>query len=137
MARPQSPELHRSGNTPGLDPDNIASRLEARPHPGKSGETGPVPEENQPGHHPERDQDKPDPEAFVERFRHPPTIESEGEGEEARTGGDDDQADEDRSLPSTLLHVACAGTRLVASAAGAGTRFVGSTAGAAVRAIRR
>lgn len=140
MARPQSPELHRSGKTPGLDPDNAASRLEAKPQPGASGVTGPVPEDNQPGHHPEHEQDKPDPDAFVERFRHPPTIESESEPE-IREGADRtkgaDRTGEHRTLPSTLLHAACAGTRMAASAAGAGTRLVTSSTAAAMRAIRR
>lgn len=134
MARPQSPELHRSGKTPGLDPDNAASRLEAKPQPGASGATGPVPEDNQPGHHPEHEQDKPDPDAFVERFRHPPTIESES-GAEIREGTG--RTSEHRTLPSTLLHAACAGTRMAASAAGAGTRLVTSSTAAAMRAIRR
>jgi hypothetical protein len=80
MARPQSPELRRSGTTPALEPDNIGSRLEARRQPGSSGETGPVPEGNQPGHRPERDQDKPDPDAFVARFNGEEREQAEGSG---------------------------------------------------------
>ena len=33
-----------------------------------SGRSGPVPEASSPGHHPEREQDKPDLDAFAERF---------------------------------------------------------------------
>lgn len=68
MARPQSSELRRSGTTPAFEPDSISSRLEAHDRPGSSGDTGPVPEANMPGHHPEHDQDKPDLDAFAERF---------------------------------------------------------------------
>lgn len=68
MARPQSSELRRSGTTPAFEPDSISSRLEAHGRPGSSGDTGPVPEANMPGHHPEHDQDKPDLDAFAERF---------------------------------------------------------------------
>ncbi|MFN7149077.1 MAG: hypothetical protein ACK4V6_06315 [Microthrixaceae bacterium] len=68
MARPQSSELRRSGTTPAFEPDSISSRLEAHDRPGSSGEIGPVPEANLPGHHPEHDQDKPDLDAFAERF---------------------------------------------------------------------
>lgn len=70
MGRPQQPELNRSGNTP-LQPDSIESELEARKQkrPGEGDDAGgPVPEENRPGHHPDRDQDKPDPDDFVEQF---------------------------------------------------------------------
>lgn len=68
MARPQSSELRRSGTTPAFEPDSISSRLEAHERPTSSGESGPVPEENSPGHRPEHDQDKPDLDAFAERF---------------------------------------------------------------------
>jgi hypothetical protein len=68
MARPQSPELRRSGTTPAFEPDNIASRLEARDRPTSKGGSGPVPEENEPGHHPDHDQDQPDLDAFAARF---------------------------------------------------------------------
>lgn len=59
MVRPQSESLNRSGTTP-LTPDSIESELEARRQPTDTdGPTGPVPEANQPGHHPEHEQDKP------------------------------------------------------------------------------
>lgn len=68
MARPQSSELRRSGTTPAFEPDSISSRLDAHARPTADGESGPVPEDNAPGHRPERDQDKPDLDAFAERF---------------------------------------------------------------------
>lgn len=37
-------------------------------NPGDSGPVGPVPEDNQPGHHPEREQDQPDLDAFARRL---------------------------------------------------------------------
>lgn len=63
MTKPQQPELRRTG-LGGTDQD--AKELRAQQGRGQrrgvdtGGETGPVPEENQPGHSPEVDQDKPD-----------------------------------------------------------------------------
>ncbi len=69
MGRPQQPELNRSGTTP-LDPDSLASEVEARgPLPADDVPGGPVPEANRPGHRPEQDQDKPDARAFVARWQ--------------------------------------------------------------------
>ena len=68
MARPQQPELARSGKTD-LDPDRIGTELESRKPLRSGGETGPVPPENQPGHHPDQDQDKPDLDAFVAKLQ--------------------------------------------------------------------
>lgn len=65
----QSHEMPRRGRNP-----TLAGRGGA--HGGDEGgpaggRTGPVPEDNQPGHHPTVEQDRPDPDAFVERFTHP------------------------------------------------------------------
>ncbi len=68
MARPQQPELARSGKTD-LDPDRIGTELEARKPVRSGGPTGPVPPENQPGHHPDQEQDKPDLDAFVAKLQ--------------------------------------------------------------------
>lgn len=75
MARPQSPDL--------------------RP----SGVTGPVPEANSPGHHPEHDQDRPDLDAFAERFSGRPLDDLPTD-----TGVLDDRygASEDRSTSRAL-----------------------------------
>lgn len=68
MSTPQQPELHRSRETPEMDLDNIAGDLEGRDRPGsRGGGLAPVPEANQPGHHPAQEQDKPDMAAFIAR----------------------------------------------------------------------
>jgi len=58
MTKPQQPELGRSrlGST---DADGAEIRAGDEPLP-EGGATGPVPEENRPGHHPEHEQDKPE-----------------------------------------------------------------------------
>jgi hypothetical protein len=62
MGRPQQPELARSGKTPLGDPDSIAGDVEAHRRPTDDDKRrAPVPEENRPGHHPEQEQDQPDP----------------------------------------------------------------------------
>jgi hypothetical protein len=75
MARPQQPELARSGKTD-LDPDHVATGLEGQPIPPSGGETGPIPVDNQPGHHPAKEQDKPDLDAFAARLGTDPTAPS-------------------------------------------------------------
>jgi hypothetical protein len=67
MGRPQQPELARSAKTD-LDPDHVETGLQGQKRPAAGGETGPVPPENQPGHHPPQEQDKPDPDAFAARL---------------------------------------------------------------------
>ncbi len=59
MSKPQQPELHRSsrGET---DPNTAKTKVQTESETGQAGELGPVPEENQPGHRPAKDQDKPD-----------------------------------------------------------------------------
>lgn len=65
--RPQQPELARSGRTD-LDPDRIGTELESRKAPRSKGRTGPVPPDNQPGHHPDEEADKPDLDVFAARL---------------------------------------------------------------------
>jgi hypothetical protein len=65
MANPQQPELARSRKTPSLDPDATESVLSAAEAPTVDRPRGPVPVDNQPGHHPPVEQDKPD----LARFR--------------------------------------------------------------------
>jgi hypothetical protein len=67
MARPQQPELARSAKTD-LDPDHIETGLQGQQKPKAEGATGPVPPENEPGHHPPKEQDKPDLDAFAARL---------------------------------------------------------------------
>lgn len=68
MSNPQQPELARSRKTPAQDQDAVAGVLEGQDRPGTSGPAGPVPEDNQPGHHPAHEQDKPDLDAFAARL---------------------------------------------------------------------
>ena len=67
MSRPQQPELARSAKTD-LDPDHIETGLQGQPKPKSRGETGPVPPANEPGHHPLKEQDKPDLDAFAAKL---------------------------------------------------------------------
>ena len=68
MPQPQQPELRRSGETPAVD-DHTKSTTNVGAPGGSSADAQlAVPEENQPGHHPDKEQDKPDPAAFAERL---------------------------------------------------------------------
>lgn len=58
MARPQQPELARSG-TGASDPASAKARVEVEQAPRDAGAPGPVPDASAPGHHPEREQDRP------------------------------------------------------------------------------
>jgi hypothetical protein len=58
MSKPQQPELHRSGKG-ATDPASAKANVEVAGDVGAGGASGPVPEDNQPGHHPEQEQDKP------------------------------------------------------------------------------
>jgi hypothetical protein len=62
MSSPQQPELRRSGRGDVTQEGRREAR-EAEEQPASGGRTGPVPPDNQPGHRPEHDQDKPEPPA--------------------------------------------------------------------------
>ena len=68
MSNPQQPELARSRRTAGQDPDSVAGTVRAVGESGADSPRGPVPTENQPGHHPETEQDTPDLNSFAERL---------------------------------------------------------------------
>jgi len=68
MSNPQQPELARSRKTPALDQDAVAAVVEGQTIPGVDAPAGPVPLDNQPGHHPAVEQDKPDLNAFAEKL---------------------------------------------------------------------
>lgn len=72
MDRPQQPELYRSGTT-ALEPDSIESDLVAHRRPRSRTGREWVPPDNRPGHHPEREQDQPDPAAVARRLGTGPT----------------------------------------------------------------
>ena len=58
MGQPQQPELRRSGRS-GTSQEQWHAKQEARDLPKAKGKAGKVPEENQPGHHPDEEQDIP------------------------------------------------------------------------------
>ena len=68
MAKPQQPELRRSGKVAALDPDATETDLTAHDRPSTKGRAGKVPAEQRPGHHPDHEQDKPDLDKFAERM---------------------------------------------------------------------
>lgn len=82
MGRPQQPELARSAKTD-LDPDHVETGLQGQKKPGSGGETGPVPPENQPGHHPREEQDKPDLDAFAAKLGTEPKTSKAGSAPKA------------------------------------------------------
>ncbi|MDQ4149332.1 MAG: hypothetical protein M3164_04985 [Actinomycetota bacterium] len=57
MSRPQQPELARSGKG-STDQDSAKIKAESEVRADQQS-FGKVPEDNQPGHHPEKEQDKP------------------------------------------------------------------------------
>ena len=69
MANPQQPELARSRKTPALDPDASEAVLSAAEAPPVDRARGPVPVDNQPGHHPPVEQDKPDADRFLAKVK--------------------------------------------------------------------
>lgn len=58
--RPQQEEIARRGFGETTQDGRRITR-EDEHDPASGGKTGPVPPENQPGHHPEKEQDKPEP----------------------------------------------------------------------------
>lgn len=68
MAKPQQPELRRSGRVPALDPDASEAKLSAQRTYRGSDPDGPVPADQRPGHHPANEQDQPDLDKFAERM---------------------------------------------------------------------
>jgi MYXO-CTERM domain-containing protein len=68
MSNPQQPELARSRKTPAQDQDAVAGVLDGQRDIGADAPRGPVPAENQPGHHPAEEQDKPDVNAFAAKL---------------------------------------------------------------------
>ncbi len=61
MTKPQQPELRRSG-LGSTDQDSAKINADETVS-GRSAGAGPVPEDNQPGHHPPKEQDQPEPPA--------------------------------------------------------------------------
>ena len=80
MANPQQPELARSRKTPALDPDATEAVLSAAEAPAVDRARGPVPVENQPGHHPAVEQDKPGADRFVAKVKEVAAEADDGAG---------------------------------------------------------
>lgn len=59
-------EMLRSGRNPTLETEPPTGQP-GEPTPQKGGRSGPVPPDNQPGHHPPHEQDRPDPHDFAEK----------------------------------------------------------------------
>jgi hypothetical protein len=57
MSKPQQPELARSGRG---ETDPASAKARTGGPDDERGVTGPVPPDNQPGHHPEHEQDQPE-----------------------------------------------------------------------------
>ncbi|HJV08122.1 MAG TPA: hypothetical protein VJ653_00505 [Acidimicrobiales bacterium] len=68
MSNPQQPELARSRTTPAQDQDAVAGVLDGQRDVGADAPRGPVPPENQPGHHPAEEQDKPPLDKFAAKL---------------------------------------------------------------------
>jgi len=68
MSNPQQPELARSRKTPAQDQDAVAGVLDGQRDIGADAPRGPVPPENQPGHRPADEQDKPDLDKFAAKL---------------------------------------------------------------------
>jgi len=65
MPNPQQPELRRSEKGATTDDGTKGTHTAPDEQAVWSGRAGPIPEDNQPGHHPPVDQDKPSGDAFV------------------------------------------------------------------------
>lgn len=86
MSKPQQPEIGRSRRTPSQDPDSAATVIQGSRPVEDDGPRGPVPPDNQPGHHPTREQDRPDLGAFAERLGTAPGEPAAGQSPAGQTG---------------------------------------------------
>jgi hypothetical protein len=58
QSKPQQPEIDRSGRGR-VDPDQTKAKQDVWKAPAEKGRRGAIPPENRPGHHPDKEQDKP------------------------------------------------------------------------------
>ncbi|MBK5221348.1 MAG: hypothetical protein JJE52_00410 [Acidimicrobiia bacterium] len=136
MSPAQQPEVRRSGRTD-LDPDHVGTAIEVEPHaPQGSPSRGPVPDDNQPGHHPDHEQDKPDLDAFAEKLGTKPSDERSTDAEDderaATASGPEPRPDANEesssllggavSMAATMAHMA---GKVVVPAFGAVRSLVG------------
>ncbi len=108
MANPQQPELARSRKTPHQDQDSVAAVVDGQRQIDANAPRGPVPPENQPGNRPAQEQDKPDLDAFAERFG---IVEGEGgpAGSEAAALTERGEVARSQVSPVKVASVALAG----------------------------
>ena len=78
--------MARSGRG-ATDPDSAKARATTKPT--DDDRIGPVPEDNQPGHRPKVEQDKPDPRAFAAKAANPGADDGTGDGASADDEGDE------------------------------------------------
>jgi len=67
MANPQQPELRRSELGATVD-DSAKTKIQTEGKRSQKGRTGPVPEDNRAGHHPDVEQDQPDGDELAQRL---------------------------------------------------------------------
>jgi hypothetical protein len=89
--RPQQPEAARSERDR-IIPQSWTERAEGEGTPEEKGREGPVPEANEPGHHPDREQDQPE---------GPPPRPGDGDDEEQRRPDEDPTVEADQDDPGT------------------------------------
>jgi hypothetical protein len=92
MAKPQQPELRRSGLAAPVDPDAIPIKLQAQDAPEVDSPGGPVPADNVPGHHPDEEQDKPSGDDFVAKVK--------AKAAEAEAANDDEPEPQESPAPA-------------------------------------
>jgi hypothetical protein len=68
MGKPQQPELGRRGHTPVTEGQHAREVIQGQGQSEAEESPAQVPEANRPGHHPETEQDKPDPARFRSRL---------------------------------------------------------------------
>jgi hypothetical protein len=102
MAKPQQPELRRSGTVEALDPDATAARRTADRRRPVTEPKAPIPEDQRPGHHPDQDQDKPDMAKFAARLG---VVKEGEEPEEAAHVEPDEIESRDVHVDNGRIHV--------------------------------
>ena len=134
MSNPQQPELARSRKTPAQDADAVAGVLDGQRDPGADAPRGPIPPENQPGHHPAQEQDKPDIKAFAEKLGtvEPSQRESEPGPASAHAG-----AGTDKGVLSKPLSAVSGRRSIVAAVAALAAVLLAVVAGRRRRSRRR
>lgn len=134
MVKPQQPELRRSDRGATSD-DASKGRLSPPSTPADGGVTGPVPDENLPGHHPPVEQDKPAGRDFVAKMH----ALAQEDAYEAPSPDDEvldlTQFDADDVHDGATPREHGASARGQALAKAAGTPF--AVAGAALSAVRK